>query len=115
MKSRFYPAIFATALLTAGCATTTVKTLPTGYVFVFNGFKAEEVNRVEEYLVGFKGYRHHRPITSSMRQVEYWYKTESLSAQLNRNLRQMLVHLGVKGRVTFSENQFEIQKIGLRN
>jgi len=88
--------------------------LPSAFALVFNGFKSEEITRIEEYIVAFSGYKTHRPVRSSMRQTEYWYESESDSARLNRNLRQMLEHLGVKGRVTFAGSNFKVEKIGLR-
>ena len=88
--------------------------LPSAFALVFNGFKSEEITRIEEYIVAFSGYKTHRPVRSSMRQTEYWYESESDSARLNRNLRQMLDHLGVKGRVTFAGSNFKVEKIGLR-
>ena len=111
--ARSYSAIFAIALLSAGCVTTP-KPMSTAYVFIFNGFKSAEFRFVEEHIVGFSGYEHHRTITSSMRQVEIWYETENSSAQINQYLRKMLDRLDIKGRVIFSGNQFKVQKIGLR-
>ena len=92
----------------------TTRGLPTAYALVFNGFDPSEITRIENNIVGFNGYSHHRPITSSLRQIEYWYETGSSSAELNRNLRDLLDHLEVKGRLTFSGRQFLVQKIGLR-
>ncbi|MBF0249839.1 MAG: hypothetical protein HQL35_04320 [Alphaproteobacteria bacterium] len=88
--------------------------LPTAYSLVFNGFNTDEINRIEEYMVAFSGYKHHRPTSSSMRHNEYWYETQSESGRLNRNFRRMLEHLGVEGRVAFSGSQFQIEKISLR-
>ncbi len=89
--------------------------LPTAYQLAFNGFNADDLDGIEEYIVAFNGYIHHRPTNSSMRNAEYWYETDSGSARLNRNLRRMLDHLGVRGRVSFSGNTFNVAKITLRN
>ena len=89
--------------------------LPTGYALVFSGFKIQEIDAIEEYLTTFSGYKKHRPVKSSMRTAEYWYETDSKSARLNRNLRKMLDHLNVKGRVTFAGNEFKVEKITLRS
>ena len=89
--------------------------LPTGYAIVFSGFKVNEIDAIEEYLTTFSGYKKHRPVKSSMRTAEYWYETDSKSARLNRNLRKMLDHLDVKGRVTFAGNEFKVEKITLRS
>ena len=89
--------------------------LPTGYALVFSNFKVHEISAIEEYLTTFSGYKKHRPVKSSMRTAEYWYETDSKSARLNRNLRKMLDHLDVKGRVTFGGNEFKVEKITLRS
>jgi hypothetical protein len=81
------------------------------YNLVFNGFTPDDVSRIEEYMVAFKGYKKHRPVTSSLRTAEYWYETDSDSARLNRNLRRMLEHMGTKGRLVFSGNTFTLEKI----
>lgn len=87
--------------------------LDTAYSMTFSGFTSNEINDIEEYIVAFSGYKHHRPVNSSMRTSEYWYETGSDVARLNRNLRVMMDHLGVKGRVVFSGNAFTIEKIKL--
>lgn len=81
------------------------------YSLVFSGFDAEDISRIEEYMVAFKGYQHHRPVKSSLRTNEYWYETDSDDARLNRNLRQMMEHLGVTGRVSYSGNSFKVELI----
>jgi hypothetical protein len=90
--------------------------LPTAYTLVFSGFTPEEVTSIEEYIVAFGGYKHHRPIRSSLRRAEYWYETSSESARLNRNMRLMLDRLGAEGRVTYSssENTLTVEKIAQR-
>ena len=87
--------------------------LDSAYSMTFNGFSSGEINDIEEYIVAFSGYKHHRPVSSSMRNTEYWYETGSDVARLNRNLRVMMDHLGVEGRVTFSGNSFSVEKIKL--
>lgn len=86
--------------------------LSTAFVLVFDGFQPEEITEIEEYLVSFKGYEHHRPTRCSIRHCEYWYETSSDSARLNRNMRRMLDYLGVRGHVTFADhNSLLVQKI----
>ncbi len=85
--------------------------LASAYSLVFTGFTPDDITTIEEYIVAFRGYEHHRPISSSLRNAEYWYETKSKSARLNRNLRLMLEHLGYEGRVTFKGNSFQIDKI----
>ncbi|MEG3619781.1 hypothetical protein V5T82_15050 [Magnetovibrio sp. PR-2] len=81
------------------------------YSLTFSGFSPDEITSIEEYIVAFSGYHHHRPLSSSMRTNEYWYETNSESARLNRNLRRMMDHLGVQGRVVFAGNKFSVEKI----
>ena len=62
----------------------------------------------------FGGYRNHRPVFSGARYHEYWYEPDSPSARIKRNLDRMLEFLDIKGRVTFSGNEFRVQKIAQR-
>lgn len=88
--------------------------LPTAYSLEFSGFTPNEISQIEECLVAFSGYKHHRSVTSSMRRNDYWYETRSDSARLNRNIREMLAYLDLEGRVSFAGNRFGIEKITLR-
>lgn len=85
--------------------------MDTAYSIKFIGFDSKEITSIEEYITAFSGYQHHRPVSSSMRTSEYWYETGSDEARLNRNLRKMLDHLGVEGRVVHSGSSFTIDKI----
>jgi hypothetical protein len=88
--------------------------LAAAFSLVFTGFTPDDMNEIEEYIVAFRGYEHHRPVSSSLRSAEYWYETKSKSARLNRNLRLMMEHLGYEGRVTFKGSSFQIEKISKR-
>jgi hypothetical protein len=88
--------------------------LASAYSLVFTGFTPDDITSIEEYIVAFRGYEHHRPVSSSLRSAEYWYETKSKSARLNRNLRLMMEHLGYEGRVTFKGSSFQIDKISKR-
>jgi hypothetical protein len=88
--------------------------LASAYSLVFTGFTPDDITEIEEYIVAFRGYEHHRPVSSSLRNAEYWYETKSKSARLNRNLRLMMEHLGYEGRVTFKGSSFQIDKISKR-
>jgi len=81
------------------------------YSLVFEGFTEDDISRIEEYMVAFKGYKKHRPVKSSLRSAEYWYETVSDAARLNRNLRLMLEHMSIQGRVVYSGNTITTQKI----
>lgn len=85
--------------------------LTEGYTLIFSGFEAEEITRVEEYLVSFKGYDHHRPMRTDAGQSDYWYETCSDVARLNRNLRLVGEHMALETRVAKTGNRFEITKI----
>jgi hypothetical protein len=87
--------------------------LTSAYTLEFRGFSMDELTRIEEYLVVFKGYDHHRPIRVQMTSAEYWYETCSDIARLDRNLRLMADQLGVQAQVAMVGNRFTIAKIGL--
>lgn len=89
--------------------------LTTAYTLEFRGFESEEISRIEEYLVVFKGYDHHRPVRVMRTSAEYWYETCSDLARLNRNLRLMTERMGVEARISLVGNKFEIDKIGIAN
>ena len=81
------------------------------YSLVFEGFTADDLSRIEEYMVAFKGYKKHRPTSTSLRIAEYWYESDSDVARLNRNLRRMLEHMGTNSRLVQSGNTFTLEKI----
>ncbi len=85
-----------------------------GYSLVFNNFSSDERMKIEEYLVGFSGYGHHRPVDCSRRRCEYWYESSSSSARLNRNINHMLNRMGIEANVVFSGNTFRVDRITLR-
>lgn len=85
--------------------------LSNAYSLTFSDFSPKEINSIEEYLVAFKGYKHHRPTGISLTTNKYWYETNSEAARLNRNLRRMVEFLGVEARVTYSGNKFTVEKI----
>ena len=81
------------------------------YSLMFEGFTPDDLNKIEEYLVGFKGYKQYRPVSSSSRYANYLYESQSDVARLNRNLRQMLEHMGTQGRIVLSGDTLTTQKI----
>jgi hypothetical protein len=85
--------------------------LPAAYPLLFEGFTPEEINDIEEYIVAFRGYEHHRPVRCGVRICEYWYETRSDFARLKRNLTVMLDYLSVRGRVEANARQIRVQKI----
>ncbi len=85
-----------------------------GYSLIFNNFSSAERMKIEEYLVGFAGYQHHRPVDCSRRSCEYWYESEISSARLNRNIYHMLKRMGIEVNVVFGGNTFRVDRITLR-
>ncbi len=85
--------------------------MTTAYVISLRGFDPTEVSMIEEYLVAFSGYDHHRPLRAMGSVTEYWYETCSDVARLNRNLRLMLDQMGIQGRLAMTGNRFEVDKI----
>ncbi|WP_395818262.1 hypothetical protein [Devosia sp.] len=86
--------------------------MTTAYVISLRGFDLDEITVIEEYLVAFSGYDHHRPLRTTLTFSEYWYESCSDVSRLNRNLRLMLEQMGVQGRLAMTGNRFEIDKIG---
>jgi hypothetical protein len=85
--------------------------MSTAYTIVVRGFDSEDTGRIERMLMSFKGYEHHRPVTSRTRYAEYWYETCSDEARLERNLRIMTEEFGGQARMAFSAHRFEIERI----
>lgn len=102
------PNLMESAPTTGGCVG-----LTTAYTMTFRGFESAEITMIEEYLVAFNGYQHHRPTRAGSIESTYWYETCSDSARLNRNLRLMAEHMGVEVRLGMVQNRFEIDKIRL--
>jgi len=84
------------------------------YALVFEGFTLEDIMEIEEYLVVFSGYQHYRTVYSGLRHHEFWYTSDIESTRLDRNLKKMLMHLGLIGRVSFSGNEYTVTKFPLR-
>jgi hypothetical protein len=84
------------------------------YTLKFEGFSADDLDEFEEYLVIFSGYRSHRPTESMGRKHYYQYKSTISSAKLQRNIRKMLKKTNMKGRVSFSGNEYTIKKVKMR-
>jgi hypothetical protein len=85
--------------------------MTSAYVVALIGFDPAEVTTIEEYLVAFSGYDHHRPLRTTARETEYWYESCSDVARLNRNFRLMLDQMGVEGRLSMTGNRFQLEKI----
>jgi hypothetical protein len=88
--------------------------LANGFSLVFEGFSEDDMLDMEEYIVVFKGYERHRTVYSGRMHHEYWYESSSTATRLNRNLRKMLDHIGISGRVRFSGNEYVVTRISKR-
>ncbi len=86
----------------------------TAYELVFDGFTAQDMLKVEEYLVDFSGYQAHRIVYSGATRTKYWYESSIKSSALNKNLYLVLERLGMRGVVQFSGNTYTVKKVTLR-
>jgi hypothetical protein len=88
--------------------------LLTGYTILFVGFEPAEISEIEEYLVVFSGYHHHRPVSAKFRHYEFWYESAITSGRLNRNLNKMLEYLEISGNVSLASNVFTVERAEAR-
>lgn len=89
--------------------------MTTEYALIFDGFNAKEYMAIEEYLVIFSGYTHHRPIEIRHTRSEIWYQSTIGTAKLDRNLNKMLVELDMQSVINFEGNTFTVKRITFRN
>ena len=87
----------------------------TEYALIFDGFSAKEYMEIEEYLVIFSGYAHHRPIEIRHTRSEIWYQSSIGTAKLDRNLNKMLAELDMQSVINFEGNTFTVKRITFRN
>jgi hypothetical protein len=106
------------ATITSGNTTAAVAAVPQkqaalakAYKLTFDNFKPGEFDQVEEYLVAFSDYDHHKVIQSTSRNFVIWYETTSEDARLKRNLRKMLEFMGVDGQVHCISHTCTVTKI----
>jgi hypothetical protein len=85
--------------------------MSTACAIVLTGFDPDDIAYIEQTLMAFKGYEHHRPVRTQTRFVEYWYETCADHARLERNLRVMLDQMPVQTRVALTGNRFELERI----
>jgi hypothetical protein len=89
--------------------------MTTEYALIFDGFNAKEYMVIEEYLVIFSGYAHHRPIEIRHTRSEIWYQSTICTAKLDRNLNKMLTELDMQSVINFEGNTFTVKRITFRN
>jgi hypothetical protein len=69
------------------------------YVLEFNNFSGAQRNVIEEYMVAFSGYQHHRILSEGPTNGKYWYETTADDMRVKRNLRKMMAYVNVEARV----------------
>ncbi len=94
------------AVTPSGCAG-----LTTAFTMNFRGFAGPELTRIEEFLVSFSGYDHHRIMRTDTVESSYWYESCSDIARLNRNLRLMLETMDLDANIRLTGNRFDIEKL----
>ena len=86
----------------------------TDYYLVFDGFSAEDLMDIEEYLVIFSGYESHRPTEQRHTRTDLMYRSSIAEAKLDRNLKKMLAELDMRATINFEGNTFTMKRISLR-
>ncbi|MGE4557528.1 MAG: hypothetical protein AB7D07_11960 [Desulfovibrionaceae bacterium] len=88
------------------------------WTLIFDGFSADEMAAVEDYLVIFSGYDSHRPKPNALNTSshhEYLYRSSIDSAKLQSNLNKMLNKMNIKGRIYISGLEVKVvQQNGVR-
>jgi hypothetical protein len=84
------------------------------YYLTFDGFSAQDVASIEEYLLVFSGYISHRPTQQRHTRSTLLYRSTSGTAKLSRNLLKLLEELNMRATMNFEGNAFNIKRITLR-
>lgn len=85
--------------------------LHTAFTVVINGYDIGDVHKIEQAMIGFKGYETHRPVKSQTLYTEYWYETCSDRARLQRNFETLAENLQGQNRVALEANKIELEHI----
>lgn len=80
----------------------------------FDGFSAQEVASIEEYLLVFSGYVSHRPTQQRYTRTTLLYRSTISSAKLSRNLMKVLAELNMRAIINFEGNSFNLKRITFR-
>lgn len=86
----------------------------TSYVLVFENLSARDMLAWEDVFTRLPGYRSHRPTGSTGRVHNVWYESSIGSADLYRSLVQGAARLGHEVRVSFTGNEYRVQRFGSR-
>jgi hypothetical protein len=84
------------------------------YYLEFDGFSAQDVAKIEEYLLVFSGYISHRPTQQRYTRTTLLYRSTINSAKLSRNMHKLLDELNMRATINFEGNSFRLKRITLR-
>lgn len=94
---------------------TAVKTaMVNDYYLEFDGFSAQEVANIEEYLLVFSGYVSHRPTQQRYTRTTLLYRSTIGTANLSRNMLKLMDELTMRATINFEGNNFTLKRITLR-
>ena len=100
-----------TGSASAATGTQTQSAMAQAFKLTFDNFKPNEFDQVEEYMVAFSGYNHHKVLQSGSRNMVIWYETTSEGSRLKRNLRKMFEFMGLEGQVNCVSRTCTVTKI----
>lgn len=84
------------------------------YYLTFDGFSAQDVASIEEYLVVFSDYIAHRPTQQRHTRTTFLYRSAGSTAKLSRNLLKLLEELNMRATMSFEGHSFSVKRITLR-
>jgi hypothetical protein len=84
------------------------------YYLTFDGFSAQDMANIEEYLVIFSDYISHRPTQQRHTRTTLLYRSASGTAKLSRNILKLLEELNMRATMNFEGNSFSVKRITLR-
>ncbi|MBL4630849.1 MAG: hypothetical protein JKY14_06685 [Paraglaciecola sp.] len=84
------------------------------YYLELDGFSAQNMASIEEYLLVFSGYISHRPTQQRHTRSTLLYRSTIGSAKLSRNIMKLLEELNMRATINFAGNTFSLKRITLR-
>jgi hypothetical protein len=84
------------------------------YYLEFDGFSAQNMANIEEYLLLFSGYISHRPTQQRHTRTTLLYRSTIGTAKLGRNILKLLEELKMRATINFEGNSFNVKRITLR-
>jgi len=84
------------------------------YYLEFDGFSAQDMANIEEYLLVFSGYISHRPTQQRHTRTTLLYRSTIGTAKLSRNIIKLLEELHMRATLNFEGNAFNVKRITLR-